>query len=861
MARSVPSGVYRLQMRPQLGFEEAQQLVPYMEMLGISHLYVAPVFGARSGSEHGYDVVDPTRIDDDLGGWSGFRALHETLKTCGLGLILDIVPNHMAATSDNPWWYHVLAYGETSRYAHYFDIGWHHSAHRRLQGRILLPVLGDSFENCLTGGELRLDVEGGQLVVTYGSVHFPLHPHTYPPELVMDERARGQASQDPDYLATLLEAQSYQLSHWSMANDEINYRRFFDITELVGVRIEDRRVFLSTHAFINRLVAKGMVQGVRVDHVDGLYDPGEYLRRLRRLLGDDCYIVVEKILAAKESLPADWPVQGTTGYDFIRMVEGTMLGKGGKRLLEEYGREQSSPLDFSAVVYGCKREVIGESFRGQWMMLAYDLAQRLAHDKAAYDISWHQIGEALAALSASLGVYRTYLGQFPLTGDQLQVLDKAFSQARASEAHCWRGLRLLEQVLTKNVRPRHRVREWVGKWQQWTAAVMAKGYEDTALYRYCPLSWLCEVGGNPEMHPLSADEFHRHMLVRSPLTFNTTSTHDTKRSEDIRARLQVLSHWSDSFIVHCRSWSGINRRYRTHTGRYRIPDQKMEIFIYQTLLGVWPLRSEEVLDVEERLSRYFEKAAREAKEHTSWSAVNEAYERALRGFVGCILNDEAFLALFLPYQAKIAYHGALNSLVQTTLKMTVPGVPDIYQGNEFWDFSLVDPDNRRPVDFASRERTLRQLHDEVTRDRLDSTRRLCATWRDGRIKMYVIWSLLQLRRRLPELFARGAYLPLAITGEEQAPICAFARRLDQKTVVVAALLHTAARHPEAEECLWHTQTVGLGQRRVCTPAGGSHRWCELFSGRSMASDESVCAQELFAELPVAVLVPEPLYEP
>ncbi len=850
---TLPTGLYRLQLRPHLDLKTAAGLVSYLHMLGVSHLYSAPLFSANSRSEHGYDVVDPTRVDHQLGGWRGFLLLHEQLKAHGMGLILDIVPNHMAATHENKWWNHVLSYGEVSPYAKYFDINWYASRRKRLKGRLLLPVLGDAYAECLKAGAFTLSAHRGRLMVNYGPLQFPLRPGTYSRVLVTNARKRAALVSQPETMGELMDRQAYQLAHWTMANDEINYRRFFDVTQLVGVRVEKGQVFCHTHAFIKRLVAAGMVQGVRVDHVDGLYDPGKYLRQLRRLLGWRCYIVVEKILEAGELLSQDWPVQGTTGYDFIRLVEGLMLDKGAMRLVREYHEMQDKTLDFDHVVYRSKRLVIAELFWGQWDRLTRELVQVVEDEEAARDISQRELSEALATFTACLGVYRTYLDRGPLSYQDREELERARVEAQGRDERYRRSLRLLGRVVALDVRARGRARDWVRAWQQWTGAVMAKGYEDTSLYRYLPLPWLNEVGGNPHGQGLTTGEFHQRMLVRSNSTVNATSTHDTKLSEDVRARLQVLSHWPDSFIAHCHQWSEINAPHKSRVGGREIPDKKVENLLYQTLLGMWPLCQEQVAEVEERLCAYLQKAVREGKEYSSWLAVDEEYEQALLAFARSLLREEAFLHSFTAYQDQVAYQGAINSLVQLTLKLTVPGIPDVYQGNELWDFSLVDPDNRRPIDFEARINSLDHLSRQAHQDRSQLLRQLRSAWRDGRIKMYVLWSLLQLRRHLSVLFARGQYVPLPVAGEGGLEICAFLRRRGQDAVLVAVLLHTASTHPETGEVLWQVGANSLGEQRVCTGAVKQRSWVDLFSGRTLEPGESLYSRELFRDLPLAVL--------
>ncbi|MEW5762743.1 MAG: malto-oligosyltrehalose synthase [Bacillota bacterium] len=866
----IPTATYRLQFNPQFRFADAAAVVPYLDALGITDLYASPIFAARAGSPHGYDVTDPTRLNPELGGEEGFAALARALQDRGMGLILDVVPNHMAAAADNPWWRDVLRRGPDAAHARYFDIDWT-TGGPGPAGKVLLPVLGAPYGRALENGELTLAVSEDGLWVRYHEHRFPLNPiscarvlgwrpegaaapgpaHPAPGELAeaaaqlaalpagagedtfrrawgkiwelyrtrpeiknfVDENLRlfNGRKDDPesfDALHTLLEAQAYRLALWRTAGWKINYRRFFDIGDFVCLRAEDEEVFAATHALVLRLAREGWITGLRIDHLDGLRDPAGYLDRLQQALGGGSsgfYIVAEKILAEDEELPAGWPVHGTTGYDFLNTVNLLFVdGRGAAALDGVYTRFTGERADFAAVVHAQKRRVMRELFPGEVANLVRQLARLAEDDRHARDLTCPELEEALVEVTASLPVYRTYTRDFAMAARDRAYVESALAAAARYDPALEPALSFLGRVLLLNFPaylPAERRRAWLDfvlRWQQLTGPIMAKGFEDTALYVYSRLLSLNEVGGNPAATGISAADFHRRSLIRGarwPHSLNATSTHDTKRSEDVRARINVLSEIPAAWAARLARWRAWNEGKKAAVHGRPVPDGNTELLLYQTLLGAWPLAEEEIPAFRERLERYLVKATREAKVHTSWLKPDPAYEEALLAFARRILEPgggNPFPEDFLAFQKVVAYYGALGSLAQTLLKIASPGVPDFYQGTELWNFSLVDPDNRRHVDFKRRAALLAALRAREGAGRAALAGELVRTWADGQIKLYTVYRALSFRRERCELFAAGEYLPLEAMGPRREYVVAFARRLDGEWVL-AAVPRLAAR--------------------------------------------------------------------
>ena len=1054
-----PAATYRLQFNRRFRFADARALVPYLHALGITDLYASPLLTARPGSSHGYDITDPTRLNPELGEEKEFAALAAELRRHGMGLLLDVVPNHMAAGSDNPWWADVLKNGRESPYATFFDIDWNPAAAGPgPAGKVLAPVLDRPYGEALENQELTVALAEDGFWLCYRNLRFPLnrassirilelgqerlsqnsglhHPATAqllkliaelkkppsqrkngppaaPPgesaaaggtaggfagretvwarlwrlyneqpeiKAFLDEnlqKVNGQKG-DPESFSLLdriIHSQYYRPAFWPTAREEINYRRFFDVSDLVSLRMEAENVFAATHALVLQLAAAGQVTGLRIDHVDGLYDPEAYLRRLQESLsksagggakaagaadgegpgpqtasfgptageaGTDTgetagaetaetaeteaaktgktagrcpgfYVVAEKILGSGEELPAGWAVCSTTGYDFLNTLNGLLIDERSSGALDRLYARIGGPeveKDFRTVVYLQKKKVMAELFVSEVTSLVRLLTRLARADRYGRDLAGSKLKEALTEITACLPVYRTYIRDFTVA-----QADRRYIESAVREAFCrrpavrtagtfLRRILLLEFPVWLTPKQKRRWLHFVMRWQQFTGPVMAKGFEDTALYVYNRLISGNEVGGNPGAPEVCIAEFHRRnrqRLARQPYPLNATSTHDTKRSEDVRARINVLSEIPGAWTRAITRWRRWNRPQKPVVNGTPVPDGNMELFIYQTLIGAWPLREEEVPSFRERLCAYLVKAAREAKIRTSWLDPDAAYERALIEFVRFILEPSAqnrFLPDFLRFQKIPAFYGALNSLAQVLLKIASPGVPDFYQGTELWNFSLVDPDNRRPVDFSKAAEMLAAIQNpgeatKVTRGRLpgkDSppagktdisfVRGLLESWPDGRIKLYLTYRALHFRRSRPDLFARGEYLPIEAAGPHAGHVCAFARRLENDWVLTAvprlsarlqAELRAArktgpgprpvAGRPESPpDTLFPPLTFPLGEAvwgdtSLLLPASAPDRWHNVLTRETLKAAEGVLPLALiFQSFPVSLL--------
>ncbi|MFC1901452.1 malto-oligosyltrehalose synthase [Chloroflexota bacterium] len=773
----IPVATYRLQFNKSFRFKDANVLVSYLNRLGISDIYASPILQARKGSTHGYDVTDPTRLNPELGTEHDFYALLEELRQQGMGLLLDIVPNHMAASPENPWWRDVLEHGKDSSFASFFDTNW-------------------------------LDFKGAS------------------------EKATG-------------------------------HRRFFDIGDLVGIRVEDPQVFEATHSYILQLVADGKVTGLRLDHIDGLYNPLEYLQRLQLHISPSAkspgfYVVVEKILSADEALPETWPVSGTTGYDFASILNTLFVDRDGAGSLNEiYCRIIGLKKSFRDLVYEKKKQVMLELFPDE----IETLGRYLAYLSGQLDAQ--EASRTLVEVTACLPVYRTYIQTLKASPRDRTYLTGAFQEARQYVATPNNALDFLQQVLLLDFpadissEDKNEWLNFVMRWQQLTGAVMAKGFEDTALYNYHRLVSLSEVGGKPDTIGLSVEDFHKWNLTRMkhwPHALNATSTHDTKHSEDVRARINVLSEIPDEWEDHLVRWQEWNGAKKLKSGGLLIPEPNTEILLYQTMLGSWPLFIEEVPGFKERLKAYMIKAAREAKAITSWIKINQEYEDSILSFIDAILQDSAdneFLIDFLKFQAKIAYYGALNSISQLLLKITSPGVPDFYQGMELWDFSLVDPDNRRPVDFKKRKMLLDSLIQKESNGEPPPIGEMLSSWQDGRVKLYATYIALNTRRDNAQLFQHGDYLPLQVDGDKRENVCAFARRYRGEWVLIAA--------PRFFTQISEAGVLPIGKQvwedgRILLPEDASRNWLNVFTGEAVSGRKDIALAELFHKFPVAKLI-------
>jgi (1->4)-alpha-D-glucan 1-alpha-D-glucosylmutase len=974
----VPRATYRLQLGPDLTFDDAVDLLPYLVALGISDCYISPFFEAASNRSHGYDVSDHGRFRAELGGETAFDRFAQALRHHGLGLLIDVVPNHMGiAGSRNAWWFDVLMHGASSAYASFFDIDWV-PVKGELANKVLLPQLGDQYGIVLDRGELRLELSDGRFTIHYYDTVLPVAPRTYVQilghRLDQLESALGsehaallelkavyqllltiphRTETDPERLAArhreteiahqkfakllqtsgdvrdfitenvrlfngkpghsrsfdlldrLLHDQVYRLASWRVAGDEINYRRFFDINELAAIRTEDPRVFAETHRLILRLVRDGVVTGLRIDHPDGLYAPGEYFRRLQRAcyletvhgrvaaeVGADSaawrdgtvlerydaiqqqhgtslrpfYIVAEKILAPGERLPEHWAVFGTTGYEFLNLLNGLFIDRQQADAVERiYVRLLRQRPSLPEIVYQSKRLIMETSMAAELSMLGHRLDRVSEKHRSSRDFTLASLTRALREIVASFPVYRTYVGDGgngPSEHDR-EYIGRAVNAAKRrtptmdASVYDWiHDLLLLKVPAWADEVDRAERLDFVLRFQQTTGPVTAKGYEDTAFYRYNRLVSLNEVGGDPSRFGTRIAEFHAASVARqatSPHALSTTATHDTKRSEDVRARINVLSEIPGEWRDKVGAWQKLNRKHRVVVDGQPVPGPNEEYLLYQTLIGAWPISLQ-------RLQAYLLKAIHEAKLETSWINPAARYDEAVLSFAEAVLDparSAAFLTDFTRFQARIAGFGALNSLAQLLIKITAPGVPDFYQGTELWDLSLVDPDNRRPVDWALRRRLLEDLVKEIegSQDLAGLARSLLESREDGRVKLYVTRQALALRRVRAALFERGEYRPLGAQGPLAEHVCAFARVAEGEVALTVVPLHLAGRRTEAPPlgpdywgATWLPIADDLGARFGNVLTGETVEVEETAEGRGLALGRAL------AGFPVALLV-------
>ncbi len=890
----IPLSTYRLQFNAHFRFSDAKEIVPYLQRLGIGDIYASPYFKARTGSLHGYDILDQNSLNPEIGSEDEYNALAGELKRCDMGQILDIVPNHMCIEGQgNALWMDVLENGPSSTSAGFFDIDWH-PVKKELENKILIPILGEQYGSALENGDLRLAFEEGSFFVYYHDHKLPIIPKTYSniltfgiedlqgelgniepglqelmsivtslkhlpptteenPERIVERyrekevvkrrlwelyqfssrirefidgnvAAFNGAKGDPgsfDLLDGLLQAQVYRISHWHVATEEINYRRFFDINSLGALRVEDPAVFAETHRLVFSLVAAGKISGLRIDHADGLRDPEEYFRRLQsacytRMFGDSpeersvaadptfkpFFIIGEKILLKTEKMPESWQVFGTTGYDFAIQVNGLFVDTANAKFFEKlYTHFLQHPIEFQDVVCENKKLVMHVAMSSEINTLGHYLNRISEQNRHTRDFTLYSLIKSIVEVIANFPVYRTYTNSFEVSERDRQYIESAVGRAKrqnpaisTSVFDFIRDVLLLRFPDTLDEEHKPAWLDFVKRFQQITGPVMAKGVEDTAFYVYNRLVSLNEVGGSPERFGISLETFHGQNIERCksrPQAMLATSTHDTKRSEDVRARINVLSEIPELWRKGLTRWNRQNRRFKTMIDGKPAPNRNEEYLLYQTLVGTWPFCSpddDEFAVFAARIREYMLKAIREAKVNTSWISPNTLHEDAVMHFIDKVLKtakNNNFIYDFGIFQRLTAACGIFNSLSQTLLKITSPGIPDFYQGNELWDFSLVDPDNRRPVDYRLRKKQLDELISmEAAAGPLETAREVVATRNDGRIKLHLTYKALNFRRENRIVFECGSYLPLTVEGTCREHICAFERSLNGSSVLV-----------------------------------------------------------------------------
>jgi len=972
----IPVSTYRLQFNSGFRFEDARAILSYLDGLGVTDLYASPVFKAQKGSMHGYDVVDLTRLNPELGSDEDFDALCSGRKGLGMGLIMDIVPNHMSVGgSENRWWLDVLENGQSSPYARFFDIDWK-PVKEELENKVILPILGEQYGKVLENQELRLIFEAGGFHVAYYGHRLPIDPSTYTQILghrieVLEEALGGENPHhqellsimtalrhlppcnetDPekvterhrekevikrriqslyeecpearrhiednvaifngtrhvqgsfDLLDALLYSQVYRLAYWRVATEEINYRRFFDINDLAAIRVEDPEVFMKVHELVLGFVRQGKATGLRIDHPDGLYNPTAYFRKLqeecfvqlsgaaaggggdgaageavrslyRRALDGEpglarpFYIVGEKILIDGEPIPEDWTIFGTTGYGFMNSANGLFVDSASAREMDRaYSRFTRASVSYQRLVYESKKFIMQTSMASELNVLGHRLNRISEKDRHYRDFTLNDLTDAIVEIIAFFPVYRTYIDGSEIRDRDRLYIESAVARARQQSRDLSpsifdfiREVLLLRCPDKFNEALKAEWLEFTMKFQQLTGPIMAKGLEDTAFYSFNRLASLNEVGGNPSRFGVPVEAFHAQNLDRRehwPHALIATSTHDSKRGEDVRARINVISEFPGEWRECLSRWGKMNRKKKKVVDGRLAPDRNEEYLFYQTLLGAWPAAEPDAqgyADFKRRMAEYMLKAAKEAKVNTNWMNPRVEYEEALAGFVSSVMDHAPFVEDFRAFQRKVAHYGAFNSLSQTLLKITSPGVPDFYQGTETWNLSLVDPDNRRPVDYAALEKTLRELRDkEKEAGAAALARELLRAKEDGRIKMFVTSKALHFRRANREVFLHGDYVPLEAAGRLAGHIVAFARSAGGRTAVTVAprLLSSVAPHGEPPVAgVWEGTYVLL-------PSGGAAFRDVFTSGTVEVSDyegkPALHVADALRDLPVSLL--------
>ncbi|MBD3331568.1 malto-oligosyltrehalose synthase [candidate division GN15 bacterium] len=924
----IPTATYRFQIQPAFDLHQATELVDYLDDLGISDIYLSPIFASAKGSAHGYDVVDPTSFNAEIGGQEAVKELHAKLKQHNMGWLQDIVPNHMAYNSDNVMLMDVLENGPASQYAHIFDINWEH-VYQGLQGRVLAPFLGSFYGEALEGGDIRLAYDQSGLSINYYELRLPVRIESYVQVFThnLSELEQSLGQQHPDlirYLGTvhtlddlpgseqrddryrrirlskkllwelyttnsqigefidstldvlngtagdsdsfndldrLLNEQYFRLAFWKVATQEINYRRFFTINDLICIRLEDRTVFDQTHSLLREMAEEDTFTGLRIDHIDGLLDPQTYLQWLDEL-APNRFVVVEKILEEGEELPDSWQACGTTGYDFLNVVNKIQLRSENQQAFDKlYGQLTGIRVKWPELVARKKRLMVDKHLAGNIENLAYFLKSISGRNRHGNDITLYGLRRALVEVMSYFPIYRTYVTEDHFSQADRDYITQAVDLARLHnpgllyELNFIKHFLLLDHSAMATEQEREQAVDFVMRFQQVTGPLAAKGVEDTCLYIYNRLLSLNEVGSDPSHFGVSPQFFHgfnQKRLRRCPQSMSTTATHDTKRGEDARCRLNVLSEMPEEWEHQVRLWRRLNTGRKMVQGT-RAPDKNDEYLLYQSLIAHWPFANDDPESFVRRMQDFAVKAVREAKVHTAWIKPDAAYEKAFTHFIEHILlpaEHNRFLEAFLPFWRKIAWYGMLNSLSQVVLKITSPGVPDFYQGCELWDLSMVDPDNRRPVDFASRKRILERIGEPNT-----NTDELLKSLRDemhsGAIKLYTIQRSLSHRHNLHELYANGEYIPLVASGPLSNHVVAFARSHESvwSLVVVPRLMTDLVGENQFPHgrAVWKSTCIQL-------PETAPNQWRNIFTGKQVDSDDDVLPiAGMLADFPVCIL--------
>lgn len=924
---NLPISTYRLQFNKKFNFNSARKLLSYLEELGISHIYASPIFKAAKGSPHGYDVVDSTQLNPELGKSVDFEKLITEAKENNIFWLQDIVPNHMAFDFDNKMLVDLLENGPDSRFCNYFDVEWNFG-HLGDKPRMLAPFLGKYYQESLEGGEIQLGYDKNGLSINYYDKKFPVKIDSYSDILSLGfEKFRNKVGRNypavikllglfhivkflPNYenqderyhqiefikallwelysddeqikvfmnetikiyngikgkpesfdlMDKLLSDQYFRLAYWKVAYEEINYRRFFNINTLISLKVENEEVFNRTHSLIFKLLKEEKIDGLRIDHIDGLYDPEVYLERVREKISRK-YLIVEKILEQDEQLPLSWPVEGTTGYDFLNIVNGLFCRhKNESEFNRIYSTFTSKTSSFDELVVNKKKLIIKTRMAGELERLSLLVEEIAKQDRHGADITLNGIKTALEEILVHFPIYRTYINGKKITKPELDYIHETIEKLkynfpRIEHEITYIGLLLTMQHNSLSKELYDRSVNFIMKFQQLTGPLMAKGFEDTALYVYNRLISLNEVGADPSKFGITLPEFHRkirHRGIKWKFSLNTTSTHDTKRGEDVRARINVLSEIPDEWNSRIKKWRDMNANYKQEHNGQLFPDENDEYFLYQTLIGAMPFNNEESKkEFIKRIKEYSIKVVREAKVHTAWVKPDENYENAFVNFIERLLfqsEHNHFLNDLMEFQKYISYYGIFNSLSQTLIKMTAPGIPDFYQGSELWDLNLVDPDNRRPVNFLKRKRIMSAIEDRRKKGNEDLLKYLLSSLENGAVKLFLIKKILQARKIFPSLFLEGKYIQLNALGKYKDSIVTFVRKNEREFLIVIAIRYLTGVVKRGELPLgeiWNNTSIFVPfETGVIT---------NLITDDSLSSAQNLKVGRILREFPVAVL--------
>lgn len=875
-----PASTYRIQLSPEFTLDELEKILGYLEELKVSTIYSAPFFQSRKGSTHGYDITNPFRLNTEIGKLETLRKISEWLEKHDMTWLQDIVPNHMAFESDNDWLRDIFELGPHSKYYRFFDIDWEKGQ------KLMAPFLGGYAEEILKKKELKLKLDDTGISLDYFNHSYPVSAHTYSeilstPELkdwkkkfrafeagkqewqdlkslfLIDiqadhdlrssvEKSLKEINASEEGMKKILAFQFFKPTHWKNTEKEINYRRFFTINGLICLRMEDKEVFDNYHSFIHQLIEAGFINGLRIDHIDGLFDPLQYLENLRTLVGLDFYIIIEKILEWDEKLPRHWPVQGTSGYAFLAQVNQLFTDSSNEELFTDY-YQKINPRngEYEILVYQQKLFILKERMGGEYTNL-WELALEL---KLLPDTSNNEITRnALGAILAAFPVYRIYPEEFPLKKKQKKIIEQAYEKALEHGESLKTELDVFKQIFLGEAEGnKDNMLFFLQRCQQFTGPLAAKGVEDTSFYIFNRLISHNEVGDSPQNFGLSIEGFHEKMEQKKqdfPLSINATATHDTKRGEDARMRINVLSELGQEWFEKVEEWQGITRKFK----KDQIPDVNEEYFIFQILVGAYPFKLETGEEFLKRTTAYLQKALREAKEHSSWTEPDEKYENAVFDFVKKLIQNEEFLNSFLPFQKKIMGYGALKSLGQCLIKITAPGIPDIYQGTELWDLSYVDPDNRRHVDYELRKEYLYELMilpPEKIKPELNSLKR---KFINGKIKMYCLHKALAERRKFTNVFDNGDYIPIKVKKPFDEKVLAYVRKEGENwfLIVIPVMVTGLFDKKLKMDPALTTETI------ISLPQYFPRQWKNIFTQATFDTENDLTGKDLFEDFPVAL---------